>query len=96
MLADRKQLQMALFGILTNASEAMGTIGTIRITCRSEVLTEESARPFFGLSPGCYAGLTIRDNGKGMSEETQKRVFEPFSQPIFPGVVLVWLRFMAW
>ena len=76
--ANRDQIQMALHAILANAWEAVETQGLIRIICRKEVMTDESVKPFSGLSPGIYASLTVEDNGKGMEEETRSRVFEPF------------------
>jgi signal transduction histidine kinase len=48
-------------------------------------MTDESVKPFSGLSPGIYASLTVEDNGKGMVEETRSRVFEPFFTTHFPG-----------
>ncbi len=83
--ADRAQIQTALLAILANASEAIEIQGLIRIICRMVVLTDESVKPFAGAVPGRYVSLIIRDNGKGMDKETQKRVFEPFFTNHFHG-----------
>ena len=83
--ADRAQIQTALLAILANASEAIETQGLIRIICRLVVLTEESVKPFAGAAPGRYVSLIIKDNGKGMDKETQRRVFEPFFTNHFHG-----------
>lgn len=83
--ANKDQMQMALHAILTNASEAIETQGLIRIIGRKEVMTDESVKYFSGLAPGIYACLTVEDNGRGMEEETRRRVFEPFFTTHFPG-----------
>ena len=78
-------MQMALLAILSNAAEAIESQGLIRIICRQEVMTEERAKAFAGLVPGIYVSLTVRDNGKGMDDETRSRVFEPFFTTQFFG-----------
>lgn len=83
--ADRDQMQTALLAVLANASEAIGTKGRIRITCCKYVVTEESVKAVSGLETGIYVCLTVEDNGKGMDEETRRRVFEPFFTTKFPG-----------
>jgi len=75
---DLIQLQMVLSAVLVNASEAMEGEGRIRIACRNEIITEEIDGNSPKLTPGNYACLIISDDGKGMNEETNKRVFEPF------------------
>jgi PAS domain S-box-containing protein len=84
--ADRNQMQMALLAVLANSSEAIGTEeGLIRITGRQVVLTDEGVKPFSDIASGTYACLTVEDNGKGMEEETRRRVFEHFFTTHFPG-----------
>lgn len=83
--ADIIQLQMVLSAILSNASEAIEGQGRIRITCRNELITDESANDFPDLKPGPYVSLKIADNGKGMDELTKSQVFEPFFTTKFQG-----------
>jgi PAS domain S-box-containing protein len=75
---DLIQFQMVLSAVLVNASEAMAGEGNIRIACRNEIITEDIDGNSPKLTHGNYACLVIADDGKGMNEETNKRVFEPF------------------
>jgi PAS domain S-box-containing protein len=76
--ADLTQMQMVMSAIISNASEAIDSTGCIRIISRNIKITEENSKDFGELKPGPYVNLTIEDDGKGMNEETRKRVFEPF------------------
>lgn len=76
--ADFTQMQMVLSALLDNAQEAIKAEGLIQISTRNEDIGEDFAGRPAGLEPGCYACLTIKDNGKGMDEETKDRIFEPF------------------
>jgi signal transduction histidine kinase len=76
--ADLTQMQMVMSAIISNASEAIDGNGCIRIIGRNINITEENSKDFGGLKPGPYVNLIIEDDGKGMDEETRKRVFEPF------------------
>ncbi len=82
---DITQLQMVLSNVLSNASEAMEGEGSIRVACRNKMITDKTVVDFPGLKPGNYACLEITDDGKGMDEETRKRVFEPFFSTKFEG-----------
>jgi signal transduction histidine kinase len=83
--ADLTQMQMVMSAIISNASEAIDSTGCIRITGRNIEITEENSKDFGGLKPGPYVCLKIEDDGKGMDEETRKRVFEPFFTTKFTG-----------
>jgi signal transduction histidine kinase len=83
--ADLTQMQMVMSAIISNASEAIDSTGCIRIIGRSIKITKENSKNFGGLKPGPYVSLTIEDDGKGMDEETRKRVFEPFFTTKFEG-----------
>jgi PAS domain S-box-containing protein len=61
---DRDQIKIAILNLLLNAVEAMEK-GKGRLTISTAKVEDEIL-------------LTIRDNGKGISEEEQHRLFEPF------------------
>ncbi len=65
--ADADQLAVALRNILDNARQAVGSRANGMIRCRLELQDGEPA-----------ARITVTDNGIGMSEETQRRLFQPF------------------
>ncbi len=83
--ADLTQMQMVLSAILHNSAEAMKGEGRIRIITRDEKIEEEIAKTDPDLKPGHYVSLTIKDDGKGMDEETISRVFDPFFTTKFQG-----------
>ncbi len=66
MHGDPVQLQQVLLNLCTNARQAMPTGGRLQIAARP--LPDDPGR----------VELTVIDNGTGMSEETRRRVFEPF------------------
>ena len=72
---DAGQVQQALLNIVLNAKDAMPEGGHIAIS-----LTADDAT----------ATLTVCDDGPGMSEETQRRIFEPFytTKPLGSGTGL--------
>ena len=79
--ADPTQIQQVVMNLVSNAAEAIGDrIGNIVLetgavsrreawTCR---LTAET------LEPGDYLLLQVLDDGPGLSEEAERRLFEPF------------------
>ncbi|MCD6533953.1 MAG: response regulator [Deltaproteobacteria bacterium] len=85
VLADPAQLQMVLSAVLINASEALEGKGHIRVACGNMKITNETSKDFPGLIAGDYVSLAITDDGKGMDEETRKRIFEPFFTSKFQG-----------
>ncbi len=82
---DLPQFLMLFSVILSNAAEAIDGEGHIKIACRNEQITKKDAKAFPGLLPGAYVSLAVDDSGRGMDEETKKRVFEPFFTTKFLG-----------
>ncbi len=62
--ADRDQLYRVLLNLLRNAEQAMGAGGHIRIEARKV---------------GGEAVIEVTDNGPGIPEKIQERLFEPFA-----------------
>ena len=83
--ADAVQMQMVLLAAINNAAEAIEKRGRIRIETFDAHIDQTAAEAFAGLPPGNYAVLSITDDGKGMTEETRRRVFEPFFTTHFFG-----------
>jgi len=63
VMGNAAELREALANILLNAVQSIDAMGTVIISTSGN----EN-----------YADLTVADNGAGMSEETRKRLFDPF------------------
>ena len=63
LMLDRKLLRRAFLNIINNSFYAMKNGGELVIEDKSD---------------GDYVKLSISDNGTGLSEETQKKIFEPY------------------
>ena len=89
--ADRGQLETALINLATNARDAVGANGMLRLTvCFGTVATEggNPASPdAVGSSfrTGDYVGLVVTDEGTGMTPDVLARVSEPFFTTKMPG-----------
>lgn len=82
---DLAQMQIVLSAILTNASEALEGNGDIKISAKDLEIGEDFIQIDPEVKPGPYVCLTIEDNGKGMDEETRKKIFDPFYSTKFHG-----------
>jgi len=78
VLADPAQIQMLLSALLSNAREAMEAEGTVRIRVWEELLDAPPVRDVSLFRQGLYVILSVRDEGRGMDENTRSRLFEPF------------------
>jgi two-component system cell cycle sensor histidine kinase/response regulator CckA len=81
VMADRSQLQQVVMNLLTNASEALGEgAGDIDVTVERVALDGEGLAPYdgFGLVPGVYVRLAVRDTGCGMPPAVFDKLFDPF------------------
>ena len=75
---DKTQLTQILINLATNARDAIGAnIGTLWVQLSKTTLPADVAGGY-GMKPGDYALLKVRDTGAGMDEATAQRIFEPF------------------
>lgn len=65
VMAAGNQIQRLMLNLLTNARQAIGEVGTIRIRIAFEPTTNSVV-------------LTVRDSGKGIAPENLPKIFEPF------------------
>jgi two-component system cell cycle sensor histidine kinase/response regulator CckA len=77
VMMDRTGLEQIMMNLMINASDAMPSGGTLRVTTRERAVSIEEAG-VHGLEGGPYVELAIADTGTGMAPETVERVFEPF------------------
>jgi CheY-like chemotaxis protein len=78
VVGDATQLHQILMNLCTNAIQAMGEHGTLRVVLETADNGAERALAHGTLQQGPYARLTVEDDGPGMDEATMARVFEPF------------------
>jgi two-component system, cell cycle sensor histidine kinase and response regulator CckA len=72
---DEGQISQVINNIIINATQAMPGGGTIVVRAGSVAIEASNVR---GLSPGAYVRLEVTDTGCGISEEDQKRIFDPY------------------
>ena len=78
---DTIQLRMVILAVVENAVEAIAATGII--TARG--FTVDGSQTDDGDRCGSFLCLEIQDNGRGMDEETKRRIFEPFFSTKFEG-----------
>ena len=75
---DTSLFHQVLLNMAINAKEAMVADGLLTIKCSTVSFDEQSAKSHALERGGDYILLTVSDTGRGMDEETCRRVFEPF------------------
>ncbi|KAA3615523.1 MAG: PAS domain S-box protein [Calditrichaeota bacterium] len=83
--ADSNQMNQVVMNLCINAVEAIENHGTITITTKNVLLSEESALCQNGIKPGRFLLLSVEDSGSGMRNETLVKIFEPFFSTKFKG-----------
>ncbi|MEX2178334.1 MAG: ATP-binding protein [Gemmatimonadaceae bacterium] len=83
--ADPNQLDQVVMNLALNARDAMPGGGVLTLETENVLLDAEYARTHPGVRAGPHVLLCIRDDGVGMSAETQARIFEPFFTTKGPG-----------
>lgn len=75
VIVDPNQLEMALLNLAVNSRDAMPGGGVVSIEVEQKILSVASD---FGLGPGRYVAIAVKDTGEGMSAETLAQAVEPF------------------
>jgi PAS domain S-box-containing protein len=78
VFADVRVIEHVLLNLVLNARDAIATSGTITIATAKMRVQDVPPEASGQAKAGNYVCIAVRDNGCGMSAETQERVFEPF------------------
>jgi PAS domain S-box-containing protein len=82
---DDMELNQVLVNLCINARDAMPNGGTMTLSSQNVTLKEPvSCAGLYG-PPGEYVQIQVADTGDGMSEELQKRIFQPYFTTKDPG-----------
>ncbi len=73
VLCEEAQLNAAMLNLLSNARDAMGAAGRVRIATRLAFVEDDVS-----LSAGDYLALSVTDDGPGMPADLAHKIFEPF------------------
>ncbi len=76
IMGDSNQLMQILINLASNASDAMGGNGVIRLSTAMRGFAESP--PFLALKPSDYVEISFSDNGTGIDSSQLPRIFEPF------------------
>ncbi len=76
---DSTALQNAIINLIINSSHAMPSGGRIQLSSKNVTLDQLfCAQSLFGILPGDYIDIEVKDEGVGIPHEYIDRVFEPF------------------
>jgi PAS domain S-box-containing protein len=78
VVVDPGQMEQVFINLAVNARDAMPTGGTVTIEASSVRLAEPEATELWGLDPGDYVRISVRDTGRGMTPDVALHAFEPF------------------
>jgi PAS domain S-box-containing protein len=75
--ADPEQIEQVLLNLYVNASDVMPRGGDLFLKTTNVTHKDMGDKPY-GVKPGDYVLLTVRDSGSGMDKKTMERIFDPF------------------
>jgi len=84
-VGDPTQLLQVLVNLVTNAKDAMGASGLLRISATPLDITDQDALASGDAAAGSYVTISVEDDGHGMSADVIDRIFEPFYTTKLPS-----------
>lgn len=75
---DHSQIEQVLINLYINAWQAMSCNGGDIYIKTDNITLNDGNAAIMDLKKGIYVRIMITDTGRGMDEETRRRVFEPF------------------
>jgi two-component system, cell cycle sensor histidine kinase and response regulator CckA len=78
ILGDGGAIEQIITNLVVNAREALPEGGRIAVAAEVVSLTADAVRGNPEARPGCFAALSVTDNGCGIPPELLSRVCEPF------------------
>jgi len=72
---DRGQISQVIHNLVINAEEAMPDGGIITVRALNTVIGQED---IYGLTPGKYIKIEVRDQGIGISPLNREKIFDPY------------------
>jgi signal transduction histidine kinase len=78
ILADPRQIGLAIKAVIKNAIESMPDGGMVTIGTGLEEIDPLFCKTHPHVKPGRHFLLTVSDTGCGIPEEIRKRIFDPF------------------
>jgi len=87
---DVGQIGQILMNLLVNARDAVGDTGCITATARNRTLDAEFCESHGWAEVGDWLEIAVADDGPGVPENVQARIFEPFytTKPVGKGTGL--------
>jgi len=85
VISDKIQLYQVIMNLCTNAAHAMRDQGGSLLISLCEVTLDHDAIEGRIINPGKYQKLSVSDTGCGMSDETKRRLFDPYFTTKQPG-----------
>jgi signal transduction histidine kinase/CheY-like chemotaxis protein len=83
--ADPSQVEQVVATLAMRARDAMPSGGKLVVETANTELDDAYARRHMFVRPGPYVMVSVSDTGKGMDEEAQEILFEPFASDTLTG-----------
>ncbi len=75
---DRELMRNVIKDLVSNADQSMPKGGVIKVRAENVTLATEDIKPDLPSKRGRYVKISIRDQGRGISEEDLSRIFDPY------------------